>query len=60
MEKIPQEMATTPCPECGENRARGDESQIVYCGVCGQEWHPGDPDYPTEFVEFVPLIERQP
>jgi ribosomal protein L37AE/L43A len=51
-----EEKATTPCPECGADRARGDESRIVYCGVCGQEWHPGDDDYPKA---FVPLVRRR-
>lgn len=40
------QVAATPCPCCGEQRARGDASRIVYGGSCGEEWHPGDDDYP--------------
>lgn len=50
------EIATTPCPDCKQDRARGDASQIVYCGLCGREWHLGDADYPAAFYDWPPVV----
>lgn len=49
------EIASTTCPECGADRARGDESGIVYCGTCGHESHPGDDDYPFD-AKGYPMV----
>lgn len=47
--EFPLEIALEPCDSCEGDRARGDESRIVYCGVCGKEWHPGERAYPKSF-----------
>jgi hypothetical protein len=55
---LPGGTVDVVCDECDQHGqiariARGDETGIGYCEVCGKEWHPTDDDYPQTWVEVV-------